>query len=201
MDNVDLCVMCHNPASSEQQNRVNMGVDATEAYDGKAGETYDMRTMVHAIHSAGETGQPLVFYRTNGIYFFGSQAALDKVTSWPTTGGVTCKNAEGANVTYFPVYGSVANGTSDRVPTVNTDGTCNTTTGPLSTAGVYRIHNFVPVHYPRSLNECGACHADGWVPAAADGVQGRRVSRSTPVPPPGATSSTTCSWGPPRPPA
>ena len=75
-------------------------------------------------------------------------------------------------MTYYPVYGSVANGTSDRVPTVNTDGTCNTTTGPLSTVGVYQVHYFIEVHYPRPLSDCGACHADGWVPAAVDATKG-----------------------------
>jgi hypothetical protein len=67
VDNVDLCVTCHNPAANEKNNRVNMGVVATEAYAGKVGESYDMRNMVHAIHSAGESGQPLVYYRSNGI--------------------------------------------------------------------------------------------------------------------------------------
>jgi OmcA/MtrC family decaheme c-type cytochrome len=174
VDRVELCVMCHNPASSEQQNRVNMGVTAAEAYDGKAGETYDLRTMVHAIHSAGETGEPLAYYRSNGIYFFGARDEAGNTNlpaSWPTTGGVTCLNAEGANVTYYEVAGSVANGTSDRVPTVNGDGTCNTTTGPLSTGGVWRIHNFIPVHYPRALNDCSACHADGWEPSFPDATK------------------------------
>jgi OmcA/MtrC family decaheme c-type cytochrome len=175
VDNNDLCVMCHNPASSEQQNRLSMGVTTAEAYDGKIGQTYDMRTMVHAVHSAGETGVPLAYYRSNGVYFFGSKAALAKVTWWPSTGGVTCSGSEGA-VTYYEVYGSVANGTTDRVPTVNTDGTCNTTTGPLSTAGVWRIHNFIEVHYPQPLNNCGACHAAGWVPAAVDGSKAVAVT-------------------------
>ncbi|HQR30140.1 MAG TPA: hypothetical protein PLL32_07000, partial [Anaeromyxobacteraceae bacterium] len=52
VDNVDLCVECHNPAANEKNVRVAMGVDASEAYDGKVGEAYDMRNMVHAIHSA-----------------------------------------------------------------------------------------------------------------------------------------------------
>ena len=50
---------------------------AGEAYDGKAGETYDLRTMVHAIHSAGETSCRSSTTATNGIYAFGSQAAID----------------------------------------------------------------------------------------------------------------------------
>jgi OmcA/MtrC family decaheme c-type cytochrome len=162
VDNVALCDLCHNPASNEGNNRANMGVTAAEAYDGKTGETYDMRTMVHAIHSAGETGFPLVYYRSNGIYFFGTKAALAKVTTWPTAaGGVACKNAEGATVLYAPVYGSVTAGNS---VTVNADGTCNTS-GPASTGGTWRAHNFIEVHYPQPLNNCGACHADGWTPS------------------------------------
>ncbi|MBI5495284.1 MAG: cytochrome c3 family protein [Deltaproteobacteria bacterium] len=173
VDNVDLCVMCHNPAANEGNNRFNMGVDVTEAYDGKPGEAYDMRNMVHGIHSAGESGRPIVYYRSNGIYFFGPRAALAAVTNWPTSGGITCKNAEGADVTYYKVAGSVPNGTSDRVPSVNTDGTCNTgTSNPLSTDGVWRIHNFIEVHYPQPLNNCGACHTNGWTPAAVDGTKG-----------------------------
>jgi hypothetical protein len=174
VDSVDLCVTCHNPAANETNVRVGFGVTAAEAYDGKPGEAYDMRNMIHGIHSAGESGQPIIIYRTRGIYFFGSQTAVDAAIAtrhWPTTGGVTCKNAEGLNVTYYPVFGSVA-GATDLVPTVNTDGTCNTTTGPVSTVGVWQVHNVVLVHYPQALNNCGACHADGWVPAAVDGSKG-----------------------------
>ncbi len=178
VDNVDLCVTCHNPASNEKNVRVGFGVDASEAYDGKPGETIDMRTMVHAIHSAGESGKAYLVYRTRGIYLFGSQAAVDDAIAnrhWPTTGGISCLTAEGP-ATYYPVYGSVANGTTHRVPTVNGDGTCNTTTGPLSTDFVYQIHNVILVHYPRALNDCGACHADGWKPAAVDGGKGVAVT-------------------------
>lgn len=165
VDSMELCIVCHNPASNEKQNRVGMGVDATEAYDGQVGQTYDMRTMVHAIHSAGETGKSLVYYRSNGIYFFGNDAALAQVTNWPKTGGVSCKNAEGATVTYYKVYGSTATGT---VPEANTDGTCKTTGLANSTDGTWRIHNYIPVHYPRPLNDCSACHVDGSVDLQPD---------------------------------
>jgi len=159
VDSVDLCVTCHNPASSEGNNRFNMGVDEIEAYDSKIAETYDMRTMTHAIHSAGESGRQLVYYRNNGIYFFGSKAALARVTWWPTTGGITCKNAEGATVTYFKVFGSSATG---KVPAADVDGKCKADADLVaSTDGTWRIHNFIEVHYPRALNDCSACHVDG----------------------------------------
>jgi len=152
VDNVDLCVMCHNPAANEKNNRVNMGVTAGEAYDGKAGETYDMRTMVHAIHSAGETGRPLVYYRTNGVYFFGTKDALAKVANWPGTG---CQ----------VVAGSGAPGTA-------TGAQCDT----ANTTAVTKTHNFIEVHYPRPLNDCSACHVDGWSPSTVDPRQGVAVT-------------------------
>jgi len=175
VDNVDLCVTCHNPASNEKNVRVGFGVDAGEAYDGKPGETIDMRVMVHAIHSAGESGNAYVVYRTRGIYFFGSQAALDDAIAnrhWPTTGGVTCNGAEGPQTSY-KVYGSIASG---NVPEANPDGTCKTTGLVASTDGTWQVHNVILIHYPRALNDCGACHADGWTPAAVDGSKGVAVT-------------------------
>lgn len=159
VDSIELCVMCHNPASSEQQNRAGIGVVAAEAYDGKPGQTYDMRTMVHAIHAAGETGNPLVYYRNMGIYFFGTKAAL-AASSWPTTGGITCNGSEGPQ-TYFKVAGSSATG---KVPVAG--GSC---TGPTdSTDGTWKPHNFIEVHYPQALNSCGACHVNGTERALPD---------------------------------
>lgn len=139
VDNVELCVMCHNPASNEKNNRVNMTVDASEAYDGKTGQTYDLRYMLHAVHSAGETGAPLVYYRTNGIYLFGSKEALAKVSTWPGTG---CQVVAGSGA-----------------PSSATGAQCD----PANTTAVTKNHNFVEVHYPRALNDCGACHVSSSV--------------------------------------
>jgi hypothetical protein len=161
VDNVDLCITCHNPAASETSVRVGFGVTAAEAYDGKAGETYDMRTLVHSIHSAGETGMPYVVYRTRGIYLFGSAAAIADVKAnknWPTTGGISCVGSEGP-VTYYKVFGSAPTGT---VPAANPDGTCQTTGLAPSTDGTWQVHNEIVVHYPNTMNKCSACHVDGW---------------------------------------
>jgi OmcA/MtrC family decaheme c-type cytochrome len=84
VDSVELCVMCHNEASSEQNVRVGMGVTASEAYDGKVGQTYGFKTMLHAVHSSGETThKPLVIYRTRGIYAFGPD--VNAIPNWPGT--------------------------------------------------------------------------------------------------------------------
>jgi OmcA/MtrC family decaheme c-type cytochrome len=177
VDSMELCVMCHNPASSEQQNRVNMGVTADEAYDGRAGQTYDMRYMVHAIHSAGETDAPLVYYRGNGIYAFGSEAAIAALPNWKIGTPATCNNAvpdsHGATaVEMWEVYGSDATGTK---PTPGNGGIC-VTPAPASTAGTWRTFNEIVVHYPRQLGDCSACHVDGWEPAVPSPLEAVAVT-------------------------
>ncbi|NGX17711.1 hypothetical protein [Wenzhouxiangella sp. XN24] len=84
VDNVEMCNLCHNPASNDQYVRVGQGVDASEAYDGQVGETFEMKTMLHAIHSAGATGKPYVIYRNRGIYAWADSA--DQLPNWPGDG-------------------------------------------------------------------------------------------------------------------
>ena len=82
VDNVTMCIICHNSASSDQNNRVLMGVTASEAYDGKVGQTYEFKTMLHAIHSAGSGLAPYVVYRTRGIYAWTAEGSTPP--NWPT---------------------------------------------------------------------------------------------------------------------
>jgi OmcA/MtrC family decaheme c-type cytochrome len=84
VDNVDLCVMCHNEASSEKNVRTNDGVDATEAYDGKTGQTYGFKSLLHAVHSAGVNGAVTMVYRTNGVYVWAGHDTV--IPNWPGTG-------------------------------------------------------------------------------------------------------------------
>ncbi len=137
VDNEQLCVICHNPASSDKNNRLEtfaivnadgtVNTDAT--YDGKNAETYDMRTMLHAIHGVEQRldtgGEPWVIYRGRGIYGFG----LDDT---PLPAG-------------WPVDGETINGSLN-------DSTI--------------AHNWVVVHYPKPVNDCDACHNDGQYEAA-----------------------------------
>ena len=92
VDNVDMCILCHNSASNEQNVRAGMGVEASEAYDGKAGQTYEMKSMLHAIHSAGVSFEedrdvnqaPIVIYRNRGIYAWAE--SRDMLPNWPGEG-------------------------------------------------------------------------------------------------------------------
>jgi OmcA/MtrC family decaheme c-type cytochrome len=184
IDNVDLCVMCHDPASNEKNNRVaTFGVDATEAYDGKVGETIDMRTMIHAIHSAGETGRNYVVYRTRGIYAFGNAASIAAIPNWKTTPKVSCQGVVenvASPVDQWGVYGSpVAQGTVQVPvnfvgvggaidPYASQDPThaCSTMNVSAVKALGYPQMSYQPftetvVDYPRALNDCAACHVNG----------------------------------------
>ena len=126
VDNVGMCILCHNSASNEKNVRTaTMGIDPADTYDGRTGQTFEMKTMLHRIHSAGVTGQPpYVIYRGRGIYAFAPAGTV--LPNWPGTG-------------VQEVFGS----------TIDNDGN----------PGTYSIaHNFHSPTYPRSLNECAACH-------------------------------------------
>ncbi len=97
VDNVDMCILCHNSASNEQSVRVELGVDPSEAYDGQVGETFEMKTMLHRIHSAGFTDDPYVIYRGRGIYAW-APSEDDLPAFWPGTGAQIVFGSEGDRV-------------------------------------------------------------------------------------------------------
>ncbi len=93
VDNEQLCVVCHNPSSSDKNNRLDrfqivnadgtVNTDAT--YDGKVAESYDMRTMIHAIHGVEKREQPWTVYRSRGIYMFATDET-EQPEGWPADG-------------------------------------------------------------------------------------------------------------------
>ncbi|MFU8858103.1 MAG: multiheme c-type cytochrome, partial [Deferrisomatales bacterium] len=131
IDNVDMCMMCHNEASSEQNVRALDGVeDADLTYDGQAGQTYGFKSLLHAIHSTGTAVNPnkiTMIYRTNGVYVWAPEGVTPP--NWPGTG-------------WQVVYGSSA--------------PHGTATDPVN--GVYRSHNLHSPTYPRYIKDCSACH-------------------------------------------
>jgi OmcA/MtrC family decaheme c-type cytochrome len=141
VDNVTMCIICHNSASSDQNNRTLMGVSASEAYDGKVGQTYELKTMLHAIHSAGTGLATTAIYRTRGIYAWAAEGVTP--ANWPT-GAPTCRSsidpaAPSTAITGFTVFGA-----DPAVPQ-----SCQT-------------HNLYHPTYPRLWNDCAACHVAGF---------------------------------------
>ena len=147
VDNVDLCILCHNSAANEQYVREGMGVDPSEAYDGQAGELFEMKTMLHAVHASGRTAYsdldyepaqvPFVIYRGRGIYAWAADESL--VPNWPTEPDCTYTSG-GQELPGNIVFGS----------------------DPDAEVRDCQPHNFHTPTFPRGLYDCDACHADGF---------------------------------------
>jgi hypothetical protein len=140
VDNVTMCIICHNSASSEQNVRTLMGVTASEAYDGKVGATYEFKTMLHAIHNAGAGLAPYAIYRTRGIYAWVAEG--ETLPNWPT-GAPTCRSSIDAPAP-APMTGHLVFGADPAVPQ-----SCQT-------------HNLYHPTYPRQTQQCSGCHVAGF---------------------------------------
>ncbi len=140
VDNVTMCIICHNSASSDQNNRTLMGVTAAEAYDGNVGKTYEFKTMLHAIHSAGSGLAPYVVYRTRGIYAWVAEG--ETPANWPT-GPATCRSSIDAPAP-APMTGHLVFGADPAVTQ-----SCQT-------------HNLYHPTYPRDTKQCSGCHVAGF---------------------------------------
>jgi len=139
VDNAQMCVICHNPSSSEKNVRVGYRivnpdntVNTNATYDGKSAESYDLRYLLHAIHGAELRDNPIIIYRTRGIYAFAPEGAA-KPTGWPA-GGPIVDNAL--------IYGSVS------VPQAR------------------QTHTWTVIDYPKPASACLACHDAGTFEAA-----------------------------------
>ena len=137
VDNVDMCLMCHNVASNDQNRRESMGIfDGSNAYDGQVGETFGMKTMLHRVHSANyefpndRYNDPYLVYRSRGVYAFAEEG--DFPPDWNT--GEACVDAYGR------------------------DGTIVAGADPTLAASC-QVHFFEAPTFPRSVYECAACHA------------------------------------------
>ena len=144
VDNADYCMVCHNAASNEQSVRAGMGVDASEAYDGQVGETFELKTMVHRIHSSNydwnadpavdEFNPPYLIYRGRGIYAFAGEGEVPPNYA----AGEACVDQ----------FGRPANRVFGADPAL--ESSC-------------QVHNYHNPTYPRLLNDCAACHVAGSV--------------------------------------
>jgi OmcA/MtrC family decaheme c-type cytochrome len=163
VDNVDMCVICHNSASSEQNVRVAMGVTPSEAYDGLIGQTYEFKTMLHAIHAVGGASGALAIYRTRGIYAWAPEGFTPP--NWKA--GTACAVASPIPPATTPAASVVLN------PTTPPAGTTFSVRGNIvfgastNADGTYptvacQPHTLYHPTYPRDVRQCSACHVAGF---------------------------------------
>jgi hypothetical protein len=145
VDNVEACLVCHNSASNDKHVRLGMGVNDSEAYDGRVGQTFEMKSMLHMIHTAGLDprsdgleigGKPIAIYRNRGIYYWGRE----EPANWPD-----------------PVADACLRGTTPGLWVSGADRTVSNACQP---------HNFHTPTFPRRGNDCGACHVAGFAQIA-----------------------------------
>lgn len=165
IDNVELCIICHNEASSEQNVRLLDGVDSTEAYDGKVGQTYGFKSLLHAVHSAGHNEAVTMVYRTIGNYVWSGNGSV--IPNYPAT-DVFGDSPVGGGVAAL-IYGSSAPAGTGPTTVFGSLGTLydprgtnpNTPYDGTSEWQVYRAHNLHQTTYPQVLNNCASCHKPG----------------------------------------
>ena len=122
-----------------------MGIDVpADTYDGRSGQTFEMKSMLHRIHSAGHefqdgsTNPPLVIYRGRGVYAFAADRS--GLANWP---------GEGDQAVFGSTIGNVVDGVQLPPPFVTN-------------------HHFHAPTFPRAVNDCAACHVAGSVNFAPD---------------------------------
>jgi OmcA/MtrC family decaheme c-type cytochrome len=135
VDNVDMCMLCHNVAANDEYVRATFGgIDASEAYDGRLGQAFGMKELAHGVHPAGATGNPVVVYRSRGIYAWATSTA--QLQNWPAASDCEYEDDD----EFFPgniVFGSDAD---------------------TATSRLCQPHNFHAPTFPRGLYDCAACH-------------------------------------------
>jgi hypothetical protein len=145
-----------------------MGVDPSEAYDGQAGELFEMKTMLHAVHASGRTAYsdldyepaqiPFVIYRGRGIYAWAADVSL--LPNWPTE--LDCEYGSAEN----PSKGSIVFGSD-----------------PDADVRDCQPHNFHTPTFPRGLYDCNACHEDGFATLFPDATKAMASTVETGEPP------------------
>jgi len=137
-DNTQVCVVCHNPASTDVGSRQTL---ATPGIDGLWEQTIDFKHMIHAIHDGsvrGAAGAPFVIYGYGG--------SVNNFTGVVYPGQLNRCDACHVGTSYYPVVDSAVQATtlltglSKQTPSPTTVG------NPISTSA--------------NMSVCSACHVD-----------------------------------------
>jgi OmcA/MtrC family decaheme c-type cytochrome len=129
-DNINVCVICHNPNATDINQRLLAGIDASNAIDGKDEEATDFKRMIHALHAGSSRAAGLVVYGFGGTPTeFGDVVFPGRLSN--------CETCHRAN-TYYPLGPDVQATTID-------------TGADLSTP-------FDDVNISPTAAACSACH-------------------------------------------
>jgi len=199
-DNPQVCVACHNPASTDVGMRQTLAA-ATPGIDGLWEQSIDFKHMIHAIHDGsvrGAAGSPFV------IYGFGG--SINNFTDVVFPGQINRCDACHAGTSYYPVNDAVVQATtlltglSTQVPNPTTPGNPIATSANMSVCSACHVDALTQTHMqqnggsitvakdaegrtipsgiPASTETCSVCHGAG-------GVADVQVVHNVPAPPAG----------------
>jgi OmcA/MtrC family decaheme c-type cytochrome len=168
-DNPQVCVACHNPASTDVGMRQTL---ATAGVDGLWEQTIDFKHMIHAIHDGslrGAAGFPFV------IYGFGG--SVNNFTDVVYPGQINRCDACHIGTSYYPVNDSVVQATTFLT------GLSKQTPNPTTVGN--------PIATSANMAVCSACHVDaitqshmqqnGGSTAIAKDAEGRTILSTNPA--------------------
>jgi OmcA/MtrC family decaheme c-type cytochrome len=199
-DNPQVCVACHNPASTDVSMRQSLAA-ATPGIDGLWEQTIDFKHMIHALHDGsvrGAAGSPFV------IYGFGG--SINNFTDVVYPGQLNRCDACHTGTSYYPVNDAVVQATtfltglSTQVPNPTTPGNPIATSANMSVCSACHVDALTQAHMqqnggslsvakdaegrtiptgnPASTETCSVCHGAG-------GVADVQVVHNVPAPPAG----------------
>jgi OmcA/MtrC family decaheme c-type cytochrome len=182
-DNPQVCVACHNPASTDVGMRQTL---TAPGIDGLWEETIDFKHMIHAIHDGsvrGAAGFPFV------IYGFGG--SVNNFTDVVYPGQINRCDACHAGTSYYPVLDSAVQATtfftglSQQIPNPTTVGQPISTSANMSVCSACHVDSLTQAHMlqnggstsvakdaegrtilstnPAAVETCGICHGAGGV--------------------------------------
>jgi OmcA/MtrC family decaheme c-type cytochrome len=199
-DNPQVCVACHNPASTDVSMRQSLAA-ATPGIDGLWEQTIDFKHMIHAIHDGsvrGAAGSPFV------IYGFGG--SINNFTDVVYPGQLNRCDACHVGTSYYPVNDTAVQATtfltglSTQSPNPTTPGNPIATSANMSVCSACHVDALTQTHMqqnggsltvtkdgegrtipsgnPASTETCSVCHGAG-------GVADVQVVHHVPAPPAG----------------
>ena len=168
-NNTQVCVTCHNPASTDVGSRQTLTAAGT---DGLWEQTIDFKHMIHAIHDGsvrGAAGSPFVIYGYGG--------SVNNFTEVVYPGQLNRCDACHVGTSYYPVNDSAVQATTFLTGLSKESPNPTTIGNPIATSA--------------NMSVCSACHVDavtrahmqqnGGSTTVAKDAEGRTILSSTPA--------------------
>ncbi|MEW6999728.1 OmcA/MtrC family decaheme c-type cytochrome [Colwelliaceae bacterium BS250] len=166
-DNLETCVMCHNPRNTDKRVRA---IASTPPTDGKVEESIDFKTMIHGIHGSNKREKPLQIVGYKGfsthIYDGTFPGEVGNCTICHSEGTYTLPLADGVLATTNDTGDDIANPNDDIVtsPTAAVCSSCHDSDlvkGHMESNGGSFSTTQSDIDDGVIIEQCQFCHGSG----------------------------------------